>query len=746
MHNPAREGSRIRFGSYELDVSSGELRKGPTRLKVPYQSIQILAALLERPGELVTREQLRERLWARDTFVDSEHGLNAAMRRLRDVLSDSADAPTFIETLPRRGYRFIGVVEGRAPSATTAVEPPVQSPPGVADPATVAADRVTEATAARALSAGSWDTRWQLAAMALALCALLAAGLWLRRGERGEPNPASPLQSVPVTSFPGLEVDPAVSPDGNHVAFASDRNRGENLDIYVMLIGGGAPIQLTTDAASERAPAWSPDGRRLAFLRSIGSNRSAIIVMPALGGGAERRLTENANIPVVDPALAYNWLSWTPDGRAVAFVDRAPETGTLAIFLCSVETGERRALTPAARDYDDVSPAVSPDGRHLAFVRRSPGSIVGRLVLQELAGRGVSAEPRLMTSDGAVSNVSWGHDGRHLFYDSGGRYESRMWQVALTGGPPQPILANARGARPSISRDGKRLLYQLTTTDINIWRVPAARNGRAHDEVPIQVAASTSIDSSPQFSPDGSRIAFVSLRSGHAEIWLARSDGAEAVQVTTFGGPLLGSPRWSPQGDAIAFDSTKPGTFNVYVMRLADGRVHAVTNDRWANVRPSWSGDGRWIYFGSTRSGVNQVWKVASAGGDAVQVTKNGGFEAFESPDGRHVYYALANGVAGIWQVPVTGGEERQLLPIGTLSTFAVSARGIFVLQRSAKSPTIDFFDVATRQLAPVAYLPAGTRLAPSSPGVAVSRDGASVLYVTYDQWNSDIHMLEGTW
>ena len=137
-------------------------------------------------------------------------------------------------------------------------------------------------------------------------------------------------------------------------------------------------------------------------------------------------------------------------------------------------------------------------------------------MLQELAGCGVSAEPRLMTSDGAVSNVLWGHDGRHLFYDSGGRYESRMWRVALTGGPPQPILANARGARPSISRDGKRLLYQLTTTDINIWRVPAARNGRAHDEVPIQVAASTSIDSSPQFSPDGSRIAFVSFRSGHA--------------------------------------------------------------------------------------------------------------------------------------------------------------------------------------------------------------------------------------
>jgi Tol biopolymer transport system component/DNA-binding winged helix-turn-helix (wHTH) protein len=721
MHHPAREGSRIRFGSYELDVVSGELRKGPTRLKVPAQSIQILAALLERPGELVTREQLRERLWPRNTFVDSEHGLNAAMRRLRDALCDSADAPTFIETLPRRGYRFIGVVDGGAAPASTVVEP------------------------APVLARPRWR-RSQLAAIIAVLCAALAASLWLSRREGVEPAPASPLRSVPVTTFPGLEVDPAVSPDGNHVAFASDRNRGDNLDIYVMLIDGGGPIQLTTDAASERAPAWSPDGRRLAFLRSIDSTHSTIVVVPALGHGAERRLTDNANIPVFDPALAYNWLSWTPDGTAVVFVDRAPETGTLAIFRCSVDTGERRAVTPASREHDDASPAVSPDGRHLAFVRRNPGSLVGRIVLQELADGRVTGEPRLMTSDSGVSSVVWGHDGRHLFYDSGGRDDSRLWRVAMTGGPPQPILANARAARPSLSRDGKRLLYQLTTTDVNIWGAPIGRNGLAPGDGPVQVAASTSIDASPQFSPDGRRIAFVSMRSGHAEIWMARSDGADAVQATTFGGSLVGSPRWSPNGEAVAFDSTKPGTYNVYVMRLADGRVRAVTNDRWVNVRPSWSGDGRWIYFGSTRSGASQIWKIASAGGDPVQVTTNGGLEAFESPDGRHVYYALANGVAGIWQVPVDGGEERQIVPIGTMSTFAVSTRGIFVLRRSAPAPTVDVFDPATQQLARVTSLPAGTRLAPSSPGLAISRDGKSMLYVTYDQWGSDVHMLEGEW
>ena len=119
MHDRTAPGCSIRFGSFELDVRSGELHKGPSRLKVPDQSIEILKALLEQPGELVTREQLRERLWPSDTFVDFEHGLNAAVRRLREALGDSADTPRFIETLPRRGYRFVGTVDG----ARASVEP-----------------------------------------------------------------------------------------------------------------------------------------------------------------------------------------------------------------------------------------------------------------------------------------------------------------------------------------------------------------------------------------------------------------------------------------------------------------------------------------------------------------------------------------------------------------------------------------------------------------------------------------------
>ena len=117
-----RQPDRVRFDPFELDLSSSELRKGPTRLRVPYQSIEILKALLERPGGLVTRDELRQRLWPSNTVVDFEHGLNAAIRRLREALGDSADSPRFVETLPKRGYRFIGEIDPTPTPARAAAE------------------------------------------------------------------------------------------------------------------------------------------------------------------------------------------------------------------------------------------------------------------------------------------------------------------------------------------------------------------------------------------------------------------------------------------------------------------------------------------------------------------------------------------------------------------------------------------------------------------------------------------------
>jgi Tol biopolymer transport system component/DNA-binding winged helix-turn-helix (wHTH) protein len=739
MHQLAPEAPRIRFGPYELDVRSGELRKGPTRLKVPDQSIAILRALVERPGELVTRDELRQRLWPANTFVDFEHGLNAAVRRLRDALNDSADAPKFIETLPRRGYRFVGQIHANAPTEPPTVEP-IPPPPAVGGaplPSTGEPSPVTSRT-----------RRWPIVVVAAAAALALAVGLWLnRRSGVLEGPPATPPTSTPLTSFPGVETDPAVSPDGNHVAFAWDRNSGRDLDIYVMLIGGGEPVQITRDAAVERGPAWSPDGRRLAFLRTVERTRSAIVVAPALGGGSERKLTEIFSIPLIDPSLAVNWLTWTPDGDAILFVDLVPETGMFAIFRCAVETGERRQVTQPTNEYDATSPAISPDGRYLAFVRRVASLLPGEIVVQRFGDRGqVVGDPRQLTHEARAANVVWSSDGSSLIYDRGGRWESGLWRVSVAGGTPQPLVINVRGARPSLGRGGTPLVYQLTTTDMNIWRstLPVRPGEQARDQ--IQIAPSTSSETSPQFSPDGRRVAFISGRTGNPELWVANSDGSNPAPVTSNQTFVVGSPRWSPRGDAIVVDSPKTGSSKIYVVSLADGRMRPITSGRSRDMRPSWSGNGRWIYFGSDRSGTYQVWKAPAEGGDAVQVTRNGGLEAFEGPDGKILYYTRADAGEGIWEVPPAGGVERLAAPLGSFNYVAVTARGIFIIRPTSDGAVVHRFDFTTRQVSLVTSLPAGTRLGPSSPVIAVTRDGTSMVHVQFDQWGSDIHMLEGTW
>jgi len=250
------------------------------------------------------------------------------------------------------------------------------------------------------------------------------------------------------------------------------------------------------------------------------------------------------------------------------------------------------------------------------------------------------------------------------------------------------------------------------------------------------------MESGPQFSPDGTKIAFESNRSGAYEVWMCRSDGSGLVQLTHFNS-ATGTPRWSPNGQQIAFDSGVGGNVDIFVVDAQGGSPHRLTSEPSIDAVPSWSRDGHWIYFSSNRGGSGQVWKMPSVGGPAVQVTQHGGFAAFESPDGKFLYYAKGLVVPGLWRIPTQGGEEIEIissLEAGYWGYWAVVEKGIYYLDLK-KTPGINFFDIASHRVSRVFDLE--NRPTRRAPGLAVSPDKKTILYTQLDALNNDIVLVE---
>ena len=253
--------------------------------------------------------------------------------------------------------------------------------------------------------------------------------------------------------------------------------------------------------------------------------------------------------------------------------------------------------------------------------------------------------PRRLTFDNRdILSQTWTPDGRSLVFASNRTGSYSLWRVRVSGGTPERIQGITLGAAdPSFSRDGRRMAFSQFFLDTNVWRIDIE-----HPSAPPRpLILSTVADSSPQYSPDGTRIAFRSSRSGSHEIWACDSEGKQSVQMTNFAGPLTGTPRWSPDGKWIVFDTRPEGQADIWIVGADGGKPRRLTTEPSEDVVPSWSRDGKSIYYASNRSGAWQVWRKPVDGGGAQQVTFQGGFAAFESPDGKYLYYAKGRSVPG---------------------------------------------------------------------------------------------------
>ncbi|HVN81753.1 MAG TPA: winged helix-turn-helix domain-containing protein, partial [Terriglobia bacterium] len=398
----------VRFGVFEVDLRSNELFKDGHKIKIQELPFQILVALLEQPGEVVTREELQHRLWPQDTFVDFDHSLNTAVRLLRLALGDAAENPKFVETLPRKGYRFIYPVESLKriitegevaqtrhpeglrsfetsghPISLEAPEPShalpllqlpheretVQEQPAyhsAPEPEVELQDFVLGTKQSQAtVQKKKHQHVWAVAAIAVVLV-VAGSMYWMRwRGTR-ELEPA--LVPVPFTAYPNVEWEPSFSPDGKQVAFAWNGEKGDNFDIYIKQIGSESRRRLTADPRIDGHCAWSPDGQTIAFLRYLGHDHRAVVMMIPANGGRERQVME---LGVANTEGTTRLLCWHPGGKWLAVsCDQESTQEPAAIYLLSPETREKRKLTfPPKGVRQDTSPAFSPDGRSLVFLR-----------------------------------------------------------------------------------------------------------------------------------------------------------------------------------------------------------------------------------------------------------------------------------------------------------------------------------------------------------------------------------------
>src|SRR5215469_16914152 len=594
--------------------------------------------------------------------------------------------------------------------------------------------------------------RWRLAGIAalVALTGLVAAIMWF---SRSKPKPLESLTAVPLTAQQGFEFHPTFSPDGNQVAFSWKGETQDNADIYIKLIGTGGPLlRLTTDPADDYSPTWSPDGRFIAFLRELSREKAAVLVTTALGG-AERKIAE-----IYTPELPGPYLTWWPDNNSLVVSAVGEGQEPAALFRLSLDTGEKSKLTsPPARGHGDTSPAFSPDGRTLAFTRTADFGLSELYLLTVSGGSKPAGEPRRVFMENQnADSPAWTDDGRAIIFSSGQESQHSLWKIGISGSSSttkaeQLASLGASAYHPAISRRGNRLVYAHSSFRSSISSIPTldtqrarTRNTPAADDKPAAVISSPRDQSSPQFSPDGKRIAFMSNRSGSYEIWVCDGNGQNAVQVTSFGGPLVTNPTWSPDGERLAFDSNAAGQFDIYVVGSNGGKPQRMTTDPANDGNPSWSHDGRWIYFDSGRSGQQQLWKMPASGGDAIQVTRDGGFGPHESRDGKFLYYAKALNNTNLWRIPVEGGTPTKVLDsLSTHINVAFVDSGIYFVPISATlSSSIQFLDLNTNQITSVANF--GKRLNfGEAGGLTISPDGKWLLYTQTDEVGSELMLVD---
>lgn len=602
------------FGPYSLDLRSAELRKFGTKIKMGEQSFRILCMLLDAEGEMVTREELQTRLWAKDTFLDYDHGLNSAVQRLRDCLSDtSGDNPRWIETIPRRGYRFIGQVHWQYDGTTT--EASAKEKDAVAPQLSTTDRAETTSRAARG---------WIVAAAIFVLAAIAVALLLSHSGVNQRSALFQNAKVTRVTSDGNVD-SVAISPDGHYIVFATSTNSKSGL--RVRQLSGANSIEIASSETSYQNLLYSPDGSVIFYRQFDQTGGTGIVYqIPALGGKPHRVCTD------VDSAITVS-----PDDTRLAFIRHDPPHQMSQLIIAKTDSsGEKVLVTtnyPSALDF----PSWSRDGRHLACTSRQ--SLLGNtfdLVEVDVA-TGKQSVPLLSNWHG-IGQIAWTTLSDGLIFvaqDEMGFGRGQLFSLLYPNGTPRKItngIDSYDGV--SISADAQHLATVLERFDSNIWLAAAADldHPKQFDSHQGNFEGALGL----AYRRDG-KIIFSSRANGHGTLWIGNPHTGTAEQLIPQAGEDL-APWVMPDGSVVF---TSPRVTGKYCLWRVDPdgthprQLTSGSDDRFPVSTP----DGRWIFYQSSAKGQSLIMKIPSEGGkpELVSDILSGGPAI--SPDGTLLGY-----------------------------------------------------------------------------------------------------------
>jgi Tol biopolymer transport system component len=624
---------------------------------------------------------------------------------LRDALRDSADKPRFIETIAKRGYRFVAPLNAdNPPDATSSAEP----------------------------EPGNRNRSWHLtklrlsASLGMAVVCISVVALVYPKA----PAPQDKIEVVPLIGLHGYQATPAFSPDGTLVAFRQSDSASKG-GIYAAAVGGEKTVQLTSDVG-DCCPTWAPDSRQIAFSR-YADGVVSVLTVPALGG-AEHLLYRGRS-------SMGGGLSWSPDGNSLAYVmSPSGDRTRSSISALSLADYSTREITSPPPGYFDHSPMFSPDGKRLAFIRSTIAGVRNDVYVMPTSG----GNPKRLTFDRRpiMGSLAWTADSREIIFSSDRGVATGLWRVSATGCSPVPVAGPVGEAVwPSIPSNGKHtLVYQQGVFKSNIWRLDL-RDPAHHERAPIPIVSEKGDKMRPDLSPDGKKVAFESNRLGFWDLWTCDIEKGDCNQITSLHG-TAGRARWSPDGRYIAFEFHPNEHSEIYMVEVPGGVPRLLPTIPGAdNLSPSWSRDGKWLYFASKRGTESfQIWKMPVQGGDPVQLTRHGGISAVESIDGHYLYYSKFE-EGGVWRMTAEGRDETQLLDISGdgWPNWALTSDGIYFLKFSKSSPpVIQFLSFATGKTHIV-----WTLAREPGWGIGVSSNGRSIVFTQGDFAESNLMMVE---